>query len=65
MAGWKALKKDEREYVKGILRTDIAKWQQYAGTDPKTSERKISVLAIAIDVLDKACPPDERSGPDD
>lgn len=26
------------------------------------AERKIGVLAIAIDVLDKACPPQERSG---
>ncbi len=62
MAGWKALKKEDRDWVKGLLRLEISKQQVPAGFPSAESERRIGVLAIAIDVLDKACPPDERRG---
>ncbi len=61
MAGWKALPKEDRDWVKGLLRDEIMKQQRVTdGAPDPNSEHKIGVLAIAIDVLDKACPPGER-----
>lgn len=67
MAGWKALKQTDRQYVRGILQREIAilRGSHVAPAAPPPSdtdeaERRISVLAIAIDVLQKASPPEER-----
>lgn len=57
MAGWKKLSKGEREWVKNVLRARITRIQSNSWPAEPDPERKIGMLAIAIDILDKASPP--------